>query len=87
MDNLYVRKQNLHEIIEKIRVTISRDRLRTLWLSKGKGRVGGTGTLGLTYIRSDQSLSRVRSLRPHESQHVRPPCPSPTPNNMYKIGN
>ena len=32
-------------------------------------------------IRSDQiSLSVVSdSLRPHESQHVRPPCPSPTP--------
>ena len=27
---------------------------------------------------SVQSLSRV-SLRPHESQHARPPCPSPTP--------
>ena len=26
-------------------------------------------------IRSDQLLS----LRPHESQHARPPCPSPTP--------
>ena len=31
------------------------------------------------HIRSDQSLSRVRTLRPHESQHARPPCPSPTP--------
>ena len=32
-------------------------------------------------IRSDQiSLSVVSdSLRPHESQHTRPPCPSPTP--------
>ena len=30
-------------------------------------------------IRSDQSLSRVDSLQPHESQHARPPCPSPTP--------
>ena len=32
-------------------------------------------------IRSDQiSLSVVSdSLRPHESQHARPPCPSPTP--------
>ena len=29
-------------------------------------------------IRSDQSLSRVR-LQPHELQHTRPPCPSPTP--------
>ena len=28
---------------------------------------------------SVQSLSHVRSLRPHESQHARPPCASPTP--------
>ena len=28
---------------------------------------------------SVQSLSCVRLLRPHESQHTRPPCPSPTP--------
>ena len=32
-------------------------------------------------LRSDQiSHSAVsNSLRPHESQHARPPCPSPTP--------
>ena len=30
-------------------------------------------------ISSVQSLSCVRLLRPHESQHTRPPCPSPTP--------
>ena len=30
-------------------------------------------------ISSVQSLSLVDSLRPHESQHARPPCPSPTP--------
>ena len=32
-------------------------------------------------IRSDQSSRSVMSdsLRPHESQHTRPPCPSPTP--------
>ena len=30
-------------------------------------------------ISSVQSLSRVRLLQPHESQHTRPPCPSPTP--------
>ena len=29
-------------------------------------------------VQSVQLLSRV-SLRPHESQHARPPCPSPTP--------
>ena len=28
---------------------------------------------------SVQSLSQSDSLRPHESQHARPPCPSPTP--------
>ena len=35
----------------------------------------------ITPIRSDQiSRSAVsNSLRPHESQHARPPCPSPTP--------
>ena len=29
--------------------------------------------------RSDQSLSRVLLFATHESQHARPPCPSPTP--------
>ena len=33
----------------------------------------------LLQIRSDQSLSLSDSLRLHESQHARPPCPSPTP--------
>ena len=33
----------------------------------------------LKWLSSVQSLSRVDSLRPHESQHARPPCPSPTP--------
>ena len=28
---------------------------------------------------SVQLLSHVRSLQPHEPQHARPPCPSPTP--------
>ena len=28
---------------------------------------------------SVQSFSRVDSLQPHESQHAKPPCPSPTP--------
>ena len=34
-----------------------------------------------TQIRSDQISRSVvsDSLRPHESQHARPPCPSPTP--------
>ena len=32
-----------------------------------------------TAISSVQSLSCADSLQPHESQHARPPCPSPTP--------
>ena len=37
--------------------------------------------VSLIYIRSDQISHSVvsDSLRPHESQHARPPCPSPTP--------
>ena len=38
--------------------------------------------LGITTVRSDQISRSVLvsdSLRPHESQHARPPCPSPTP--------
>ena len=34
---------------------------------------------GMHMFSSVQSLSRVRLLRPHEPQHARPPCPSPTP--------
>ena len=34
----------------------------------------------ILYFRSDQISSVVSdSLRPHEAQHARPPCPSPTP--------
>ena len=37
--------------------------------------------MGNTVLRSDQISHSVvsDSLRPHESQHSRPPCPSPTP--------
>ena len=36
----------------------------------------------LTYMQSSVQFSRSivsKSLQPHESQHARPPCPSPTP--------
>ena len=43
--------------------------------------LGGTRPSGILYICSVQfSRSGVSdSLRPHELQHARPPCPSPTP--------
>ena len=40
--------------------------------------VGGQG-LSVKGDCSVQSLSRVQFLWPHEPQHSRPPCPSPTP--------
>ena len=41
--------------------------------------IGQNSAIKLYAFSSVQSLSRVQSLRPHESQHARPPCPSPTP--------
>ena len=40
---------------------------------------GMTGTYSGVKFSSVQLLSCVRLLQPHESQHARPPCPSPTP--------
>ena len=38
-------------------------------------------------VRSDQMSHSVvsNSLRPHESQHARPPCPSPTPGDQILL--
>ena len=41
-------------------------------------QVSYQGSLPIKKISSVQ-FSRVDSLRPHELQHARPPCPSPTP--------
>ena len=44
--------------------------------------MGWMGILGLTYIHYSVQFSCSvvsDSLQPHESQHTRPPCPSPTP--------
>ena len=42
---------------------------------------GSDGFIGEFYqtFQSVQFSSVAQSLRPHESQHARPPCPSPTP--------
>ena len=53
-----------------------------LWLyhQKRAWREGWIKSLGLKYTYSVQFSSvRSDSLRPHESQHARPSCPSPTP--------
>ena len=51
----------------------------TLWLNNNKWKMKGIHLL--IYFSSVQFSHSVvsNSLRPHESQHARPPCPSPTP--------
>ena len=46
-----------------------------------KWKIRGCFFLGLCHFRSVQfnCLVMSDSLRPHEPQHARPPCPSPTP--------
>ena len=44
-----------------------------------KTRWEAHGTFFNIFISSVQSLSRVRHLWPHGPQHIRPPCPPPTP--------
>ena len=52
-----------------------------LFDSVGEGKGGMTERIALKHVYSVQfSYSVVSdSLRPHESQHTRPTCPSPTP--------
>ena len=38
----------------------------------------------IVYIDWVQSLSCVQLLWPHGLQHIKPPCPSPTPGNLLK---
>ena len=45
--------------------------------SDGKGKLNDDGEANPTVQFSCSVMSN--SLRPHESQHARPPCPSPTP--------
>ena len=79
---LNLEKNGIDDIICKgeIKTQMYRTNIRIL---REKTVVGGTGRLGLTYIHywSVQSSCSVvsDSLRPHEPQHARPPCPSPTP--------
>ena len=54
---------------------------RYSWASHLQQLVGRLHDVVCNTIRSDQISRSVvsDSLRPHESQHSRPPCPSPTP--------
>ena len=58
-----------------------RHKTTDLWTHRGKEKEGGFEKVTLKSIHSVQFSRSVvsDSLRPHELQHARPPCPSPTP--------
>ena len=52
--------------------------LNTLWWPKWEGNPKKRGYMCISSVQFSRSVMSD-SLRPHESQHARPPCPSPTP--------
>ena len=59
-----------------------KDALKIWQVCAGEGRSDCTQFVAVASIRGSVQFSRSvvsNSLRPHESQHTRPPCPSPTP--------
>ena len=66
------------------KVLVNRNYLKSLQLNKKtKTPTNMTQDLKRHFIIEDtssvQSLSHDDSLRPHEPQHAKPPCPSPAP--------
>ena len=65
---MQIKKNNNNKRLRLFRKILHRDsEVKLLWLE-----FGSTFTVQFSSIMSN-------SLRPHESQHARPPCPSPTP--------
>ena len=80
---------NLRYADDTTLMTKSKEELKSLLMrmKEERGKAGLKLNIHITKamasgpIRSDQISHSVvsDSLRPHESQHTRPPCPSPTP--------
>ena len=73
---------NLDSIVRKITSWNLQEGISTLrryFFFPWEWRLVGAGgrLINFSFIRSDQIV--YDSLQPHESQHARPPCPSPTP--------
>ena len=68
-------KEKLKSLLMKVKEESERVGLN---LNIQKTKIMASGPI---QIRSDKISRSVMSdsLRPHESQHARPPCPSPTP--------
>ena len=79
-------KAGLKLIIQKMKITVSGP-ITSRQIEGGKVKTMtdfiflGSKFLHTMTVRSDQISHSVvsDSLRPHELQHARPPCPSPTP--------
>ena len=69
--------KNKNHMIISIDAEKAFDKIQHPFMIKIHQKIGIEGTY--LNIRSVQSISHVRLLRPHEPQHVRPSCPSPTP--------
>ena len=68
-------KEELKILLMKVKEECEKSGLK---LTIQKSKIMASGPI---QIRSDQISRSVvsNSLQPHESQHTRPPCPSPTP--------
>ena len=76
MGQLEVFKGQANHLGFLLKMQIMKKKKCRLWLSRSG--------VGLRFCVSNSSVQFSRSvvsdsLRPHESQHARPPCPSPTP--------
>ena len=73
IDKWHRRENKLSKVLEDL----------LYWSFYSSNELGYTETIFLRLradqIRSNQSLVMSDSLQPHESQHTKPPCPSPTP--------
>ena len=55
------------------------DRYREQTFAGGGLGEGWTGSLGFSSVQFSSVAQSCLTLRPHELQHARPPCPSPSP--------
>ena len=70
--------QFLKSAIKKITQETSLGRKEALPIALPCTRIAPKKQVGLQSVQFSHSVM-FNSLRPHESQHARPPCPSPTP--------
>ena len=68
-------EKTIREIKETIPFTIATERIKYLGIYLPKE----TKDLYISSVQFGPVTQLYLTLKPHESQHARPPCPSPTP--------